>query len=251
MAKRYIEVSKENTESKEIALPVSDFTMKDLELVQKFRDEGMIGLAKVTDVDMERCMALYLDGKTYRQIASVLKIKKDVILFLSHKFKWYELRTQYLEELSATLPQKIMDSKLQSQEFFLHLILAYQRKISRNVDKYLKTDDAQWADNVDVKDVNTLIKLTELMHKLNNDSIGNPNDKSMVSLNGLTDSGVTITKTGANSVEITPKSPFSSKLKAFADLKREQEKAQQAPTKTHDIIDVDSVKENKESEKSK
>ncbi len=240
--------SKVSEESKEITtIPFADFTSKDLEQIHKFRENGMLGIAQITHVDVERSMALYLDGKTYRQIANVLKISKEVILFLSHKFKWYEMKEQYLEELKATLPQKIIDSKLQSQEFFMHLIHAYQKKISRNVDKYLRTDDAQWADNVDVKDVNTLIKITELLHKLNNESLGNPNDKSMVSLNGLTESGVTITKTGANSVEITPKSPFASKLKQFADLKRQAEQANIVPPKpVHDIV-VESKTE-KESE---
>ncbi|HEY5235776.1 MAG TPA: hypothetical protein VIJ14_06330, partial [Rhabdochlamydiaceae bacterium] len=145
--------------------------------------------------------------------------------------------TQYLQELQATLPQKVLDSKLQSQEFFLTMILAYQKKISTNVDRYLRTNDEQWFDKIDGKDLGVLVKITELLHKLNSESFGNPNgDKSLVALNGMGD-GVTITKTGTNSVEITPKSPFSSKLKQFADLKRQQERDSQLPPKeSHDIV---------------
>ena len=219
-----------------VPITYADFTMKDLKAIEEFKDGGLLGLAQLSDVEVEKCMALYIDGKTYRQIASILKINKPTILYLADRFKWFELRQEYLEELSSTLPQKIVESKLQSQEFFLKLISAYQKKINKNIDKYLKTNDEQWHDNIDAKDLSAVVKITELLYKLSNESIGNPNDKSMVSLNGLSE-GVTITKTGENSIEISPaKSQFSSKLKQFADLKRQQEKENQPePKVSHDI----------------
>lgn len=244
MEKRYSKVS----ETKEVALmPHADFTMKDLEAIEKFKEGGMLGLHTIKDIDVERSMALYIDGKTYRQIASVLKIKKDVILFLANKFKWFELRKDYLEELHVTIKDKIVESKLQSQEFMLELILAYQKKISRNIHQYLRTDNAEFVDKVDVKDINTLLKVMEMIHKLDIKDLGH-NDKPLVGLGGLGE-GMTITKTGNNSVEITPKapSPFSSKLKQFADLKRQQEKESQPVKKSNDIIEVET--QNKESEK--
>lgn len=217
-----------------LTLPASDFTMRDLERIEKFKEGGLVGLAKLTEVDIERCMALYMDGKTYRQVANITKLDHKTILYLAHRLKWYELRQDYLDELRTTLPQKVMESKLLSQEFFLHLELAYKKKIGSDVDKYLRTGNDEWFKAVDMDDVKTLMKITELVHKLNNESFGSPNDKSLVALNGLGE-GVTLTKTSNNSVEITPKSPFSTKLKAFADLKRQQEKDSQPVKEVHDI----------------
>lgn len=236
-------------EKKEIALlPHADFTMKDLAAIEKFKENGMLGLHTLVDTDVERMMGLYLDGKTYRQISQVTKKNKSVILFLAHKFKWFELRSDYLDELRATMPDKIIESKLQSQEFLLELVLAYQKKVSKNIHQYLRTDNEEFADRIDPKDINTVLKVMELLHKLSSENLSNLNDKSMVSLNGLAD-GVTITKTGANSVEITPKSPFSSKLKQFADLKREAEKANQPTSKpAHDIKDETLIKNTKREE---
>lgn len=238
------------SESTDIALiPVADFTIKDLECIQKFKENGLLGLHTLTDVDVERMMALYVDGKSYRQIANLTKKNKSIILFLAHKFKWFELRKEYLDELTATLKDKVIESKLQSQEFLLELVLAYQKKISRNIHQYLRTDDEQFADKVDQKDINTVLKVMELLHRLSNENIGNPNgDKSLVSLNGLSE-GVTLTKTGPNSVEITPKnSPVSSKLRQFAEMKREQERANQPPPRpVHDIIST-TLTEKKEDE---
>ncbi len=233
----------DKTENLPALLPVADFTMKDLQAIEKFKENGMLGLHTLKDTDCERCMGLYMDGKSYRQIAQVTKINKSVILFLAHKFSWFELRRDYLEELQATLKDKVMESKLQSQEFLLELVLAYQKKVSRNIHQYLRTDNEEFADRIDPKDISTVLKVMELLHKLSNENLGMPNDKALVGLNGLGE-GMTITKTGANSVEITPKTPFSSKLKAFADLKREQEKENQpAPKQVHDIVQEQSPTE--------
>lgn len=240
-------------EEKQVAvLPYADFTMKDLELIEKFKESGMLGLHTLKDTDCERCMGLYMDGKTYRQIAQVTKINKAVILFLANKFKWFELRKDYLDELHVTLKDKVMESKLQSQEFLLELVLAYQKKVSKNIHQYLRTDNEEFADRIDPKDINTVLKVMELLHRLSAENFGNPNDKSIIGLNGLGE-GMTITKVGNNSVEITPKvpSPFSSKLKAFAEMKREQEKSSQAPPKEIHDITVETVTKKEEENESK
>lgn len=233
------------SDSKDLSLiPHNDFTMKDLELIEQFKEGGLLGLHTLTDIDVERMMSLYIDGKSYRQIASLLKKNKQVVLFLAHKFKWFELRTEYLDELHATLKSKILEAKLQDQEFLLHLSLAYRKKIGKNIDQYLRTDDLEFYDKIDNKDLGTLMKVMEMLHKLNSETMG---DKPpLVGLNGMGE-GVNITKTGPNSVEITPKqSPFASKLKQIAELKREQEK-QEASEKSNDI-NKESIKPNKESE---
>lgn len=235
------------SDNKEVTImPYADFTMKDLEAIEKFKEDGMLGLHTLTDVDVERSMALYVDGKTYRQISYLLKINKSVILFLAHKFKWFELRKEYLDELHATLKEKVIESKLQSQEFLLHLALMYQKKIGKNVDRYLRTDDEKHADLIDNRDLATYFKCTELLHKLNSDNLAN-GDKSLVALNGMGD-GVTITKTGANSVEITPKSQFGSKLKQMAELKREAERTNKPVSKEVHDISQEEILTTKESE---
>jgi uncharacterized protein YnzC (UPF0291/DUF896 family) len=236
------------SDNKEVSLlPTADFTMKDLELIEKFKENGMLGLHTLTEVDAERMMGLYMDGKSYRQIAQVTKKNKSIILFLAHKFKWFELRKEYLDELQATLKEKIVESKLQSQEFLLELVLAYQKKVSKNVHQYLRTDNAEFADQIDPKDINTVLKVMELLHKLSAENLGEK--PPLVGLSGMGE-GMTITKTGANSVEITPKSPFSNKLKQFAEMKREQERASQpVPKQPHDIDTKETLtptKENKD-----
>lgn len=237
-------------EKKELMLaPVADYTLKDMEQIQEFKEKGLIGLASITDIDIERAMALYIDGKTYRQVCHILKVKKDVILYLSHKFKWWELRDNFLQELQATMPQKILDAKLQDQEFLFDLKLAYRKKMGKHLNKYLKTDDDSWMAKIDQKDIAMYLKTTELLNKLEHDLTSFPTDKpSLVGFNGIGE-GMTITKTSENSVEITPKPMFGSKLKQMADLKRQQEQASQPPQKP--IHDIDLETSNKKESENK
>jgi hypothetical protein len=239
------------SDSKQVALiPYADFTIKDLETIEKFKEDGMLGLHTLKDTDVERMMALYIDGQTYRQIANMTQKGKPVVLYLANKFKWFEMRKEYLDELQATLREKVIEAKLQDQEFLLRLSLAYKKKIRKNIDKYLTTDNEEFYDKIDNKDLATLMKVIELTQRLNNENIGNPNnDKSLVGLNGLGE-GVTITRTGGNSVEITPKaSAFKSKLKEFADSKREMEREAYAPKVVHDITSETLTENKQESEK--
>ena len=229
------------SDSKDLSLiPKTDFTMKDLELIEQFKENGMLGLHTLCDVDVERMMALYMDGKSYRQIADLLKKNKSVVLFLAHKFKWFELRTEYLDELHASLKGKVIEAKLRDQEFLLHLSLAYKKKIGKNIDQYLRTDNSEFYDQINRGDLGTLMKVMEMIHKLNTENLGER--QPLVGLSGMSE-GVNITKTGPNSVEITPKqTPFASKLKQYADMQRELDK-KESDEKSNDI--------NKESEKPK
>lgn len=237
------------SDDKQIAIiPYADFTTKDLETIKKFKEDGMLGLHTLVDTDMERCMALYIDGQSYRQIANITKIKKDVILFLAEKFSWWELRKEYLDELQATMKDKVIDSKIQTQQFLFDLISAYRKKIGKTVNRYLKTDNEEWMDKLDNKDMGVIFKCVELLEKLSSENFNPHSEKSLVAFNGMGE-GVTITKTGNNSVEITPKgpSPVSSKLKQFADMKREMEKENtSAPKPLHDITVEQSSTEKEE-----
>lgn len=213
-----------------------DFTQKDLENIERFKENGMLGLASLSDTDIVRMMELYMDGKSYRQISTLLRKDKSVILYLSQKLDWPTMRREYLEELASTLKDKVTSSKLQSQEFLLHLTTAYQKKIGRLVDTSIRSgDNTPMSVIVDPKDLTAYLKVVEMLHKLNGEMPTGTEKAPMVGLNGLGE-GMTITRTSNNSVEITPKAPdFKSKLKEFADAKREMEKQRNQPI-SRDII---------------
>jgi len=201
----------------------NDFTQKDLEVIQKYQDDGLPGIGMVDDIVMTRTLDLYLSGKTYRQISMTLKLQKQVVLYLSYKFNWFELRREYLEDLEENIRARVLEAKIVNQDFLLQLQQMWQKKIGSNITKYLQTDNPDFANAIDLKEVDKYLKTVEMMHKLSGKGAPSEDNRPMVGLNA--GDGVTVVKTGENSIEITPKSKaIGDALKQLADYRREEEK---------------------------
>ena len=216
--------------------PTHDFTMADLQKIQEFEDGGLLGLATTTDVDMARIMDHYLNGMSYREISQTTRIHKTTILYLSKRLNWFAMRREYLEDLALTLRDQVLESKLHSQKFLLRLGYMFERKIGKNVDKFLRSDSADDANKIDLKEIDKYLKVIESIHRLNG-TLNSDSGRPLVGVNP--GEGMTITKVGDNEIQITPTNAANSgavksRLKEFADMKRNLEKEEIKP-KRHDI----------------
>lgn len=213
--------------------PTTDLSPVDLEKVRAFREEGMPGLYKLEESQIARMMDLYLDGKPYSQISRITRISKTTIMFLSDKFNWFALRQDYLVELEANMRNRVIESKLVSQDFLLQLSHAWQKKIGKNITQFLATGDEKYANEIDLKEVDKYLKTIEILHKISSENAAGKNKTPAVGLN-LGD-GVTITKKDDNSVEITPKQKtVGDLLKQYADSRRDEELKKESDIKNKD-----------------
>lgn len=225
-------MSKELTvSSKPEDKPTHDFTQEDLNQIELFKEGGLLGIATLTEVDITRMMDHYLAGKNYREIARTLKIKKHVIMFLSQKMKWYAMRREYVEELTGVAFQnRLMEAKLQSQEFLLNVTHALERKLRKAVDQFNRTDNPDDFKKIDMKEMDKYVKITETLHRLNAEIRPGFGDRPMVNIN--------IEKASKDSVVVSPgkslKGQVASRIKQFADMKRDMEK-EQSRSKSDDI----------------
>jgi hypothetical protein len=210
-----------------------DLSPKDRLLVDEFKEHGMPGLAAVDEVSISRIMDLYLSGKTYRQISQIVRVNKILIMYLSLRFNWFGLRAEFIHELEMNMRQKVLESKLESQDFLLQLGHMFRKKIGHNLQRYLQTDDTKFANDIDLKEVDRYIKIMETLHKLGNDV---REGKPIVGLN--MGDGVTITKKGNNEIEITPKQKgIREALRQFADMRREEEASSRKPPESSPMIE--------------
>lgn len=214
--------------------PTTDLSPIDLEKVRAFREEGMPGVYNLEESQIARMMDLYLDGKPYSQISRITRISKTTIMFLSDKFNWFALRQDYLIELEANMRNRVIESKLVSQDFLLQLSHAWQKKIGKNITQFLATGDEKYANEIDLKEVDKYLKTIEILHKISSENAAGKNKTPAVGLN-LGD-GVTITKKDDNSVEITPKqNTVGALLKQYADSRRDEELKKESDIKKKDI----------------
>lgn len=207
-----------------IAEPDTDLSTKDLELVQKYVDGGLVGVGAVDAKKLTTMLDLYLSGKTYRQISNVVNLPKQVVMYMSYRFNWFELRREYLTDLESSMRSRLIEDRVVTKDFLLELKQMWQKKIGSNITKYLATDNVDFANAIDLKEVDKYLKTVEILHRLDADR--GPKGSGTPPAVGLNlGEGVTIVKTGDNAVEITPKSKaLSEQLKQFANFKRDEDK---------------------------
>lgn len=205
-------------------IQTTDLTVSDLTKVNRFVENGLPGIADITDQQIHKMFDLYLHGSTYTQISSILEVKKIYVLYLAHKSGWYETKQEYLAELQEKIKTRIIDAKLNNHDFMLTAVHAWKKKILSKLNKYLATGDDRHMEDIDLKEMAHLMKAIDMVNELDNTG-KNPQGKTpLVGLN--MGNGVVVEKTGDNSISITPKtdSPIGDILQQYADDRRQKEK---------------------------
>jgi hypothetical protein len=195
----------------------NDFTEEDVQRVNTFVSNGSVGLESIVKDEhkVNSLFGLYMAGKTYEEISKISRVKKDVVLYLSAKMKWYEKRMAYLEDIQRQMTKKLTHTRIESLNFISDLINCHHKYYGDEINKYLQTNDRTIIDNLDMKALGQYFKSIEILEKILNPTNTN-----------RTGSGTTIninaagSKVDANndSIEITP-SNTGDILKALANLK--------------------------------
>ncbi len=216
--------------------PKTDLSAKDLVKINQFIEEGMPGIGKIDEAKMHRIMDLYLSGKTYTDIANIVRVNRTTILYLSNKFNWPSVRHDYLAELETSMKGRVLESKAASQDHMLRIIHMFEKRHGDKINQYLASGDEDIINSIDLKEMDRYLKVVDMLHSMHADP-KSPKGP-MVGINP--GEGVTIKKTGENSVEITPNikdKTVGSMLKKFADSRRKEEENSKLPKK-HDIVDI-------------
>lgn len=200
--------------------PTTDIVGDDQTKLQQYIEEGMPGIGGPTLEEVDKMFDLYLDGKTYTQISGIMRQPRVVVLCLSNRSKWFEIKQTYLVDMETNMKQRIFDDKILSQNFMLDLLQMMRKKIGAKMKKYSASGNEEFTNQINLKEVDRYLKIAELLQK----SVALPSEK--VPLIGLNvGSGATITRNGNNEIEVTPKDTAKANmLKYYADLNREKQK---------------------------
>ena len=203
---------------------VTDLTSDQIERVKAFMEKGTPGIASIDDSKMWRMMELYLSGKSYNNISRTMGIEKDIVLYLSHKMNWTNRKREFLIEMSNNIQERLLETRLVSQNFLIDLTSYWHKKLGSRIQKYSITGDEKDSEGVSKQDIAMYLKTLEMLGKAigpNKDSDDKP---SPVSLNPG-ENGITLKKTGNGQIEVTPKAKtIGTVLKDFANLRREEDK---------------------------
>ena len=76
----------------------ADLSKSERDMLRSFKDNGMPGLAKITEEQIVKMREMYMSGASYSSISTSFRIKKAIVLFLSDKGKWLDERAERAQE---------------------------------------------------------------------------------------------------------------------------------------------------------
>lgn len=204
--------------------PASDMSKSDLEAIAAYIEEGTPGLENIDSASMKKMADAYIEGMTYRQVSSLMRLKKPVILFCADRFGWYAARREYFDDMNLTIKDRLIDAKLENKDFSMQISQFFKKKIGIPMQKFYETGNIDFANMVSNKDVDQYRKWVELLHKLDETGKNPRTGKApTVGLN-LGENGVTVERLENGTVEITPKEKaVTSVVAKYAAFRREQE----------------------------
>jgi hypothetical protein len=227
---------------------ITDITTRELQLVEKYKEDGLPGVTTINDIGIVKALDMYLlDGKTYHEIAKILGTKKEIILYFAQKHNWYQTKMDHIEILDANMKERILQANLLNQDFLLQIQSFFKKKIGHKINRFFATGDDEVANSVDRKDIEMLFKAIDLTDKLTSERPAPGARGPTVGLN-LGD-GVSVQRVGENEVVITPRNKTTGEmLNELANLKRKEEESG-SKKDTYDIIVEESkTKTNKREE---
>lgn len=200
----------------------NDFTEEEAQRINTFVANGSIGLETLVKDEhkVNSLFGLYMAGKTYTEISKISRVKKDLVLYMSAKMKWYEKRMEYLDDIQNQMTQKLKNTRVQSLNFISDLINFHHKYYGDEINEYLRTNDKSIIDNLDLKALSQYFKSIEILEKiLNPSNVNRGGSGATININAV---GSKI-EADENTIEITPRnSDTADLLKALAKIKDEK-----------------------------
>lgn len=150
----------------EIVKYSDDFTENENKELQEFIQKGCPGLSKIGDTDTFEWFQLYMAGKSYGEIATSCRVKKDLVLYLSNKLKWNEKRMSYYSDITSNLIERTKAVKAESAGIIATMVSALNQYFGEKFVSYLKTKDSSHLEGVDVKLLGQYYKSLEMLDKM-------------------------------------------------------------------------------------
>jgi hypothetical protein len=202
----------------------NDFTDGEVERINTYVSNGCVGLEGLVKDEhkVNNLFALYMSGKTYTEISKISRVKKDMVLYMAAKMKWYEKRMEYLDDIQNNITKKLTETRMESMNFISSLISMHHKYYGDAINQYLRTGDRDIIDGLDLKQLTQYFKSIEMLEKVLNPSNVNRGGGSNTTVNINTPGGK-VEQVDEKTIEITPGNAGDA-LRALAKLKDEKNK---------------------------
>ena len=153
-------------DNKELDIVRTDFTQDESDSLADWELNNRPGIHGITEDRSFEWFRLYMAGKSYSEIATATKSKKDLILFASRSQKWFVRKTEYYADISSNMLEKYKEVKIESLNTMTTMVGAMNKYFGDKFTKYIKTNDESILEGIDSKMLAQYQKINESMDKI-------------------------------------------------------------------------------------
>ena len=194
-----------------------DISPEERRSLQDYIDNGRPGLVKTTESDIFKWFEMYMSGKTYTEIAKVNGVRKDLVVYMSNKMKWFDKKMEHYSDLASSLSMKSAAMKLETANTLHSIVMRLSKYYN---DKMARSSvDPTIVDTLDTRLMQQYNKSIEMFNKVMGDSSKPDSSEPKNPLVNINMTGGSIKQIDDDTIEITDEMA-GDLLKTLAGMKK-------------------------------
>jgi hypothetical protein len=200
----------------------ADLSKSERDMLRSFKDNGMPGLAKITEEQIVKMREMYMSGASYSSISTSFRIKKAIVLFLSDKGKWLDERAERAQENIKVIREIVPYIQNDNVVFLAEISEFFKQYYRKKIEEYNRSGDDRIVQTTSLNALEKYLKCFKLLQEAVEGKGGGEGKNPMVHLHLGENSNVVVSDTGKNE---NPKEneKLSEALRILAELRKRKE----------------------------
>jgi hypothetical protein len=200
----------------------ADLSKSERDMLRSFKDNGMPGLAKITEEQIVKMREMYMSGASYSSISTSFRVKKAIVLFLSDKGKWLDERAERAQENIKVIREIVPYIQNDNVVFLAEISEFFKQYYRKKIEEYNRSGDDRIVQTTSLNALEKYLKCFKLLQEAVEGKGGGEGKNPMVHLHLGENSNVVVSDTGKNE---NPKEneKLSEALRILAELRKRKE----------------------------
>lgn len=200
----------------------ADLSKSERDMLRSFKDNGMPGLAKITEEQIVKMREMYMAGASYSSISTSFRIKKAIVLFLSDKGKWLDERAERAQENIKVIREIVPYIQNDNVVFLAEISEFFKQYYRKKIEEYNRSGDDRIVQTTSLNALEKYLKCFKLLQEAVDGKGGGEGKNPMVHLHLGENSNVVVSDTGKNE-NSKENEKLSEALRILAELRKKKE----------------------------
>lgn len=200
----------------------TDFSEQEKTDLEAFASSGYPGIANIRESDIFSWFALYMEDRSYREIAKIANADFILVLYVAKKFDWFGKKNDYFNEVQSRIAERMVKNKLKAVDFLCSFSGCMHKLYGTKINKALMTNDLKILETFDPKIMSIYFKSLESLEKLTAAPKTKEGQSHSVNININGDT--TIKKVDDDTLVMTPGKDYEKMLEEMVEAQENLEK---------------------------